>query len=122
MRQNVSSLTTKRAVKLEQILITVMTVINDYPVVYGRPELEGGVWTDVATWTYLSIFVEFAEPMRRGYLNRIQLYSVRRGINVRFQLFRNVGSEFGGTQFLVAAEFPYTTRLTNGFENTVSYH
>ena len=94
---------------------------SKYFIVYGRPELEGGVWTDVAQWTYLSIVISFDEPMRRGYLNRIQIYSVRRGIDVQFQIFRNVGSDTGGQQFLVAAEFPYTTRLNDGFENTVNF-
>lgn len=89
-------------------------------VVYGHPNLEGGVWTDVADFTYLSIVINFTEPMRDGYLNRIQLYSVMRGVEVKFQIFRTISSGVGNRQFLVVDEFPYTTRLTNGFENTVS--
>ncbi|XP_067932009.1 uncharacterized protein [Watersipora subatra] len=107
-----------------QTMTSMMTTTEeiDDEMVYGRPTMMGERWTEVELYQFFSIVIEFAEPMRRGYLNRIQIFSVTPGVKIKFQLWRQSSSPESGRVFLLIEEVGYTTRQSGGFENTTVWN
>lgn len=87
--------------------------------VYGDPSLEGQIWTEVDNLKYLSFIINYTTPVYDGYINRVQLYSVKAGVNIDIQVWRIIRSAATPT-FLLISNQPYLTKQNGGFENTVS--
>lgn len=85
---------------------------------YGDPSLSGEVWSVVDDRPYLSFIINYSTPVHTGYLNRVQIYSVKLGVNIDIQVWRIVRSA-ANTTFLLVSSHPYVTRQAGGFENTV---
>ena len=88
-------------------------------VVYRDTELKGGNWGAVDGVTYLSLILRFDMSIMDGYLNRIQIYSLKKGIKINFQVWREVRSAASGSAFFLISESPHITKTQGGFENTV---
>ena len=91
-----------------------------YSTVDGRPEMTGSEWQNGRTYKYVSLIMKFSNPIYEGYINRLQIYSVRAGVTVRFQIWRMLSNQFGGAKtFLLVSQHEHKTRSVNAFENTV---
>jgi len=80
----------------------------------------GEEWLAVSQISYLSLLINFTEPIIGGYLSRFQIYSLKRDVDIKFQIWRTISNTIGSRNFLLVDELSYTTKLVNSFENTVS--